>query len=243
MANQKLIQDVAEELSSKFGMAQKEVVETIQNLVKNNPTIEALEIINDLNMDVVIGAKTSNIRALYLRAGTDLLISKGMFAPISENTLQILLSQSAQYLDGEIAGMSNAIRQEVVAGIMNKKTSNEIIDAIGKKGYGAGVGMKRIVGDGLNNYSRAVSTMMMEEAPDDTKYVYIGPADEKTRGFCLKLIGAGRKTQKEIINNGWGSSLTEGGGVNCRHNWEIASDDSEAQFHEIKEAKELDKNV
>ena len=239
MANQKLIQDVAEELSSKFGMAQKEVIEAIQDLVKNNPTIEALEIINDLNMDAVMNAKTSNIRALYLKAGSDLLISKGMFAPISENTLQILLSQSSKYLDGEIAGMTNAIRQEVVAGIINKKTTNEILDSINKKGYGAGVGMKRIVGDGLNNYSRAVSTMMMEEAPDDTKYVYIGAADEKTRDFCLTLINAGKLTMKEIINKGWGSSLTEGGGVNCRHNWEVASDDSVAQFHEIKEAREL----
>ena len=243
MADQKLIQNFAEQLSTKFNLVQTEVVDTLLKLVKGKSTAQALEIINEINMDVVIGAKTSNIKALYTRAGVDMLVSKGMFAPISEDTLQILLTQSAQYLDGEIAGMSNAVKQQVVSGIMNKRTTTEILESINKKGYGGYVGMKRIVGDGLNNYSRAVSTMMMEEAPDNTKYVYIGPADEKTRGFCLTLISAGAMTQKEIVNNGWGSSLTEGGGVNCRHNWEIASQDSVAQFHEVKEAKELKKDV
>ena len=114
MADQKLIQNFAEQLSTKFNLVQTEVVDTLLKLVKGKSTAQALEIINEINMDVVIGAKTSNIKALYTRAGVDMLVSKGMFAPISEDTLQILLTQSAQYLDGEIAGMSNAVKQQVV---------------------------------------------------------------------------------------------------------------------------------
>ena len=198
MADQANIQDIVNELSDKFDIVQKEMVDAILKLVKNKSKAEAINIINELNFNNIGSLKTSTIRFAYTSSAIQILRQKKMFADISEETLQALLTQSQQYLSGEIAGMSNAIQQEVVSGIINNKVTDDIVEAIGKKGYGAGVGMKRIVGDGLNNYSRAVGRMMMDEAPENTKYVYIGPADEKTRGFCLTLIQAGARTKKEI---------------------------------------------
>ena len=130
-------------------------------------------------------------------------------------------------------------KKEVIAGIMNNRTADEIVEVIGKKGYGAGVGMKRIVSDGMNNYSRAVTRMMMDEAPDNTKYIYIGPADEKTRDFCLSAIGAGGLTKAEIESMGWSFSLTEGGGINCRHGWEPMSKNVRGQFYQKEEAEDI----
>ena len=37
----------------------------------------------------------------------------------------------------------------------------------------------------------------------------------------------------------WAASLTEGGGINCRHSWELASTDVMSQFHRGKEAEEI----
>ena len=101
--------------------------------------------------------------------------------------------------------------------------------------------MTRIVGDGLNNYSRAVTRMMMDEAPDNTKYIYVGPADEKTRSFCLSAIQAGAITMAEIKSMGgeWAISLTDGGGINCRHGWEPESRDVRGQFYQKEEAEEI----
>ena len=136
--------------------------------------------------------------------------------------------------------MGSTLKQEVINGIINNRTVDDIMDVIGTKGYGT-TGMRRIIIDGLNNYSRSVSRMMMDEAPDNTKYVYIGPADEKTRPFCLSAIQAGAITMAEIKSMGgeWFDSLTGGGGINCRHGWEMASRDTRSQFYRKEEAEDI----
>ena len=239
MADQDQIKKIVEQLSSKFEIAQKEVILALQELVKGKSNAEALAIINDLDINQVMRAKTSSIISGYTAGNIGTLLSKEQFALITEETLKALLTQSEQYLAGEITAMSNIVKQEVIAGIMNNRTADEIVEVIGKKGYGAGVGMKRIVSDGMNNYSRAVTRMMMDEAPDNTKYIYIGPADEKTRDFCLSAIGAGGLTKAEIESMGWSFSLTEGGGINCRHGWEPMSKNVRGQFYQKEEAEDI----
>ena len=241
MADQDQIIKIVEQLSSKFGIAQREVVLAINELVKGKSNAEALMIINELDFNAVMTVKASGIISGYTAGNVGTLLSKEMFAEITEETLQALLTQSEQYLAGEITAMSNVVKQEVVAGIMNNRTVDEILESVGKKGYGAGVGMKRVINDGMNNYSRSVTRMMMDEAPDNTKYIYVGPVDEKTRPFCLTAIQAGAITMAEINSMGgeWAASLTDGGGINCRHGWEPESGDVRGQFYQKEEAEDI----
>jgi len=241
MADQDYIRRTVEELASKFQLAQEEAISAMLGLVEGKTNAEAIVILNELDIGSVMKAKTSGILAAYSAGNAGTLLSKELFAPIDEITLQALLTQSEQYLAGEITAMGNVVKQEVIAGVMNNRTLDDILESVGKKGYSANVGMKRIINDGLNNYSRAVSRMMMDEAPDNAKYVYIGPADEKTRPFCLSAIQAGAITLSEIKSMGkkWSASLTEGGGINCRHGWELASSDIRSQFHRGEEAEVL----
>ena len=37
----------------------------------------------------------------------------------------------------------------------------------------------------------------------------------------------------------WFNSLTEGGGINCRHGWELESRDTRSQFYRKEEAEEI----
>ena len=103
------------------------------------------------------------------------------------------------------------------------------------------MGFNQKINDAMNNMSRAVTTQMMEEAPPDLKYVYIGAIDEKTRPFCLEAAAQGELTKDEILALGaeYAESLVSGGGINCRHNWELASSNTKKQFHLGSEAKEL----
>ena len=210
-------------------------------LVEGKTNAEAVAILNELDIDVVMKAKTAGIVNAYTAGNAGTLLSKEMFAEISEDTLKALITQSEQYLSGEITAMANTLKQEVVAGFINGKSAGEIVESLGKKGYAADVGMTRIVGDGLNNYSRSVTRMMMEEAPDNTKYIYVGPADEKTRPFCLSAIQAGAITMAEINSMGgeWVESLTDAGGINCRHGWEPESRDVRGQFYQKEEAEAI----
>ena len=239
MADQNYIRRTVEELTAKFELVQEEVISGMLGLVEGKSNAEAIAILNELDIGVVMSNKTSGILTAYTAGNVGTLVTKEMFADISESTLQALLTQSEQYLSGQISAMGNVLKQEVINGIINRRTAKDILDAIGTKGFSSGVGMKRIINDGLNNYSRAVGRMMMEEAPNNTKYIYIGPADEKTRDFCLSAIQAGALTMEQIESMGWRSSLTDGGGINCRHGWEAMSSDVEGQFYQKKRAEDI----
>ena len=71
---------------------------------------------------------------------------------------------------------------------------------------------------------------MMDIAPSNTKYVYIGPVDEKTRDECLQMASAGRLTLEQIKSQFGEAVLVDGGGFNCRHKWEIASEEGTTFF-------------
>ena len=236
MADQVLIKKRVVELSGKLGIAQEEIISAISELTKGKSNKEVVSIINDLDVNKIIELKTAGIMSGYLAAQRDILLSKEFFAPISEDELRALLVASEQYFGANLVGMGASIQQQVLSGIINNRNVNEIVGLIGKQGYAAH-SLNRIINDGMNNYSRAVSSFMMEEAPDNTKYIYIGPADEKTRDFCLELMAAGELTRKEILDRGWTSSLTEGGGINCRHNWERAATKVKVKYYNQKKAK------
>ena len=238
MANQKFIKEQTEQLAKRLGIAQQEIVDTISELTRGKSKKEIVNIMNDLDMNQIIALKTAGIMGGYLAAQKDILLSKQFFSSISEEELQALLIASEQYLGANLIGMGGVIKQQVLSGIVNDRSVTEIIDLIGKQGYAAH-SMERIINDGMNNYSRTVSSFMMDEAPANTKYVYIGPADEKTRNFCLQLMSAGELTRKQIRDKGWTSSLIEGGGVNCRHNWELAATKVKTEFHNQGKAQEL----
>ena len=245
MADQKIIENKVNELTKKFGTLQKDIVEALFKLVEGKSNKEALEILNEIDINRVTQLKSASIMASFTEGQTAVLASKSLFAPITESELRSLLIASEQYLGGEILSMGNTLKQEVLAGILNNRTPDQILDVIRSKGYGADVGMKRIVTDAMNNYSRSVSRLMMDEAPEETKYIYIGPADQKTRNFCLSAIQLGAVTLKQIKSMGceYVASLTEGGGINCRHSWEQASSDVRGQFYRKEEAEELIENA
>ena len=241
MADQNIIQDKVNELSKKFGTLQREVIDALKALVEGKNNQEALAILNEIDINTVTRLKAASILSSYNEGITSLLGSKELFAPITEETLRTLLTTSEQYLTGEIDSMGNTLKREIINGIINKRTPDEILKSVSSKGYGADVGMKRIVNDSMNNYSRSGGRMMMEEAPRSAKYIYVGPADDKTRDFCLSAIALGEITMEEIESLGgeYVLSLTDGGGINCRHSWELASSDVRSQFHRGKEAGEL----
>ena len=245
MADQKIIQDKVEELSKKFGSLQEEVVIGLLELVDGKSNKEALAILNEISMSKIVELKTASILTSFDDGMTALLSSKELFAPITEAELRALLTAAEQYLTGEMTSMGNTLKQEVINGIINNRTADQILTSISSKGYGSDVGMKRIVTDSMNNYSRAVSRLMMNEAPVEAKYIYIGPADDRTRSFCLSAIQLGAITLKQIESMGgeYSASLTEGGGINCRHSWELASSDVRSQFFRQEEAQELIDNA
>ena len=74
-------------------------------------------------------------------------------------------------------------------------------------------------------WGRSLTAQAAEEAGLDN-YLYVGPRDGETRGFCKELIDlVVTSKQMKKLNNGQGLSVkTSGGGYNCRHSWAPVSE-------------------
>ena len=159
--------------------------------------------------------------------------------PIDEQTLESFLSGNISVLD-EIIGtdaseLKNILNSATISGMQTSEILNQVSVA------SSASGQRAILNTRLNTYSRVATNTMMKDAPADTKYVYVGPIDDRTRLECLEYASAGALTEAQIIESGWSASLVDGGGINCRHKWEIASDEGIKLF-EGKQAQQVIKN-
>ena len=77
----------------------------------------------------------------------------------------------------------------------------------------------------ISQYGRGVNAVAADAAGLES-YLYTGPIDGVTRGFCRELVNlVVTKKQMAKLNNGQGLSvITSGGGYNCRHSWSPVSE-------------------
>lgn len=241
MADQEYIKKQAELIAARTTLLQEEVITALIEITQGLTPVEIIEALDQLEIDQIMAVKSAGIIGSFDAGIAAVLESKELFGTMTEATLQSLLNSADDLVAGEIATMGRALKSEVMTGIISNLTPEEILERVAARGYGSDASMQRIVNDSMNNYSRSVTRVMMDDAPKGTEYVYVGPADEKTRPFCLEAAASGRMTLEAIQGMGgeWEASLTAGGGINCRHQWEIASSEVRDQFHRGTEAEEL----
>ena len=138
---------------------------------------------------------------------------------MTEQQLQALIAYDLDVWEKFLPYLAAQIKQEVALGVFTGLDEEAVIKNI-KTASLSGTQLQTVIATALSNYSRAVTYGGMQEEPEDTLYAYIGPTDGKTRTECLTYASAGPLTLKEIENQGWGSSLLQGGGYNCRHKWQ-----------------------
>ena len=194
----------------KQGYNKEEILRILQSI-----DVESF-ILNDLNLASSIDELTgSYAKVLENMVG---------FGSISEESLQALISIDKSFFLGESKRMANTLKQQLARGIVAGATENEL-----KKGILEGFGgvlrpdqAQTLANTSLNSYSRSVTELMAESMPDDTKYYYQGPIDDRTRDICLDMVGAGELT-KEEIDSQYPATFTDGGGFNCRHRWTMVT--------------------
>ena len=142
---------------------------------------------------------------------------------INEEILESFLNNNISILD-EIIGtdaaeLTSLLNSATISGMKASDILNDITAASSRSTQAT------LLNTRLNTMSRVATNTMMKDAPADTKYVYVGPIDEKTRDICLQMASKGPITEKEITSAFGEKVLVDGGGYNCRHKWEIASDE------------------
>ncbi len=154
-----------------------------------------------------------------------ILLGAPKFAAVSEVTLRALKAvKRAEWVavaKFEIGAIQNEIFNASITGVWNQKTiMNNLVTGVQSNLSEAQI--NTLIDTSLSTYERGVKTAMMDEMPDDTLYVYVGPQDEKTRDICNEMLGAEELTRDEIIARFGSEVLVVGGGFNCRHLWDLA---------------------
>ena len=214
---------IAEMIAEKSNKAVEEVVNSLMELVQDKTGEEALEILSGINLRYAMEAKMAGAFALYEQGVASMLKNMYTTTTLREATLRSLLDNSKRFLSSELVDkMGDNILQEVVKGISGGLTPTDVIKSMGEI---TGTLETQVV-TAYGQYSNAVANMLSEKLPDNTKFIYIGAHDIKTRDRCVEKIGFSPATRESIIGR-FGDMENEI--WNCRHSWEQMSSSPEDQ--------------
>ena len=225
MANQNNIDRSSEQIANLVDKAKADLLTDLYNIKRTMTLGEFVEIVSTIDIEGTLKKKVQKATAVYANAHRNVLESTIGFAKVESNILTGLAALNEQLFDNSIIRViSGHIRTQIVKGVQVGLPVTDIIDSVINASV-SNAQMQTLVNTTLNTYSRQVTNQMMKVAPKSTKYVYIGPVDSATRDECLDMAAAGTLTLAQISSQYGEGVLMDGGGFNCRHKWEIASEE------------------
>ncbi len=237
MSDQNVINKSADQISRILLEVQEKTIAELYALKGNRSTEEFIRLIENLDIQQIVRLKSQNAVNIFNQTHFTLLGSIEGFADTTEQTLQTLINYNEQSLLSTLDNMGQIVKKEVVQGLISGQGVEGVLNAVRSQGSLSEAQLRTLVDTAMNEYSRSVTKIMMDEMPDDTLYIYIGALDEKTRDKCLQMMEVGEMT-KQQINDTFGSEVfTRGGGYNCRHKWEISTQTKFA--HDPEKASKL----
>ena len=187
---------------------------TRQELTVLVAQIDFTALVNELGY----GASVDQVAANYV----NILRGLDPIAPLSEEVLQALVNTDKAFLAGKGADLANTMKRELTQGIIGGSSRAQIAEAIKEVSGFRPDQVETLIDTSQRVFSRSVTAAMADELPEETKYVYSGALDDKTRDICVQMLSAGALTRAEIEAE-FGNAFIEGGGWNCRHSWRIAT--------------------
>ena len=235
MSDQNFIENNSNAITQILLEVQEKAIAELYALQGSSTAEEFIRLIEGLDVKAIINAKSANAINLFASSHVGMLESIEGFAAISEGTIQALINYNTESLLSQIDNMAQIIKKEVVKGIISGSPIQSVVQSVRGQGALSSSQLKTLIDTAMNEYSRSVTNLMMDEMPKNTKYQYIGALDDRTRPECLEMMSVGDLTKSEIISRFGSEVLTSGGGYNCRHKWEIALQDKFG--HDPKGAK------
>lgn len=223
---------IAEQFAGKVNTAKIEVVESLMAFIEGKSPEEALEILSGFNMEAAMDMKLTTAFSAYESGVITMLETTFTTTTLSELTLRTLLNNTRGMIADEVTKhLTKVSMQSIIDGIAINQSPSEVIKNIDK----AIPNINTLVNTAFNQYSNSVTNLMAAKAPSNTRYIYIGANDSKTRPACLDKIafsGGKGRTRDEILGQ-FGDMNNEL--FNCRHKWEQMSDSPKDQGYNFKE--------
>lgn len=139
---------------------------------------------------------------------------------IPQSTIAALKNQDAKIYETALRDIGTQVEREITKALATNVPevvlSERLMQATKQL---SGYQVNALVNTALRTTSRTVFAEGTQELPEDTKYIYTGPRDDRTRDDCLAGLDAGAVTKDEIID--LPVDMINGGGWNCRHSFEV----------------------
>lgn len=226
------LQAIAKEFAVKVDLATEELVTYLQKLVKGKSSVEALEIVSSINLEVALELKLANAFTAYETGVVTVLRNTFTTATLPEQSIRQLLNLAKNNISSEVTKhLSSVSMQTIIDGIATNRSVAETVAAIKQQMPNP----ELIVNTAYSQFNNTLTTMLADELPANTKWIYIGPLDSRTRDSCRaknSYSGVEGKTQKQILNR-FGNMYD--GIFRCRHGWAQRSSSPEDQGFSTEE--------
>jgi len=217
------LDDLADDMAIRTGNAYKEIIDGLDELVKGKSAEQAAIILNGINIEAALTAKLAGVFQLFESGAIDLLSEIPMTSTLTEQALRSTLNNVKDFLSTEfIDKVTPNIRNVILDGIVGGLEPNQILGDLIRISDLSKPQIRTLVNSGYSQYSNAIKKMMFDKVPANTKFVYIGANDNKTRPACVQKIGASPATKADILTK-FGNFDNEV--WNCRHSWEEVTND------------------
>lgn len=197
-------------------------------------TDEILKVLSDLDMEDFVfnrlGLKGD--MDAFAVAWEQTLSNMKFTGAITEETLIALTEMGQTTLAQNIGSMFHQSKTQLAKGVLSGASERAIAD--GLKDTIRADHAQTVANTLLNTYERQVSSVMAENDPPNSKYIYVGAVDDRTRDICLDMIQAGEMTREEISNRFGDSAFVDGGGYNCRHAFQRVTESTTKDKNESK---------
>ncbi len=219
------LEKIADNFSDITEKATDDVVNGLHQAMKDMNQEQRMVFLDSVPVDNLIENKITSALVIYETGIRKSLEATFTTASLSESALKATLNLAKKKInDDVIRHLSNSITDKLIDGIANGKFPNQIIKDIQ-------LDMPKhqittLVNTTYKQFNNSVTNLLAEDLPDNTKFVYIGAWDEKTRDRCKEKIAMSPATKKEILEK-YGNLDNEL--WNCRHQWEEMSDKPFAQ--------------
>jgi len=220
--NQNDIDKLAGDIANMVLRMEEELVAGFMELKGAMSTEAFIQVLQEVDVSALVAQKSATIISRFGEGHQLTLLQMENIGAITETTLSALYNFSTDNLIAEMEAIASVVRNKVLQGIIAGMGEGEIVASITASTLSKAQ-LRTVVNTALNTYSRAVNKVMMDTLPASVKYVYVGAIDEKTRPECLDMAAAGALTQEQIENSFGAGVLIDGGGFNCRHQWEMQS--------------------
>ena len=219
---------IAVQFADKVDLATSELVGYLSELVKGKSASESLEILSGINLDKAYELKLAKAFTAYEAGVVEILRNTYTTTTLPESSIRALLNNTKKTVMDNMKVVSSTTMTGIIDGIATNKSVEQTLETI----KGQIPNTEVVVNTAYNQFNNTLTTMLADELPANTKWIYIGANDSKTRQQCKNKIGAGALTKKQILNQ-FGDMNNEI--WNCRHKWEQMSSSPEDQGYNPKE--------